>query len=233
MTPLAAIATPAALVLVLALVLGSLGGAVAQPPSTGSCFVSSTLAGPPRMTPSMGFGIAVNKAGVVFVSDPSSNEILSLAPPLYAPLPFIGSQDTPGRFNGVGTNALLNRPWDVIFGESGILYFTDQGNAMIRAIDTIKPNAEVFTVCGGNSAADDQNDGACLVTATFTRFIAGMAFDFSRKVLYMVDSDRVRAILFTTAGDGIPANFAKTISRPSPYAHRHRADARRRHSLRL
>ena len=198
---------PSAMAARVALVaLACLGGAAAQAPP-GSCSVFSTLAGPPRVTPTLGFGIAVNKAGIVFVADIASNEILQLVPPLYKPEPFVGSQDAPdASVNGVGTNALFYRPNSLIFGSDEVLYVTDQGNSMIRAIS---PDGVVSTLCGGVSG-DPQADGLCLQTATFSKFLNNMAFDFVRSILYVADQDRIRAI--TTTGDA-GLFIASTISR--------------------
>lgn len=108
----------------------------------------------------------------------------------------------------MGTNAFFYRPASLIFGRDEVLYVTDQGNSMIRAIS---PLGVVSTLCGGVSG-DAQADGLCLQTATFSNFLYNMAFDFARSILYVADNDRIRAISVT--GDA-SLYTASTISRPA------------------
>ena len=92
------------------------------------------------------FGIAVDKAGNVYVADAGNNAIRKITPAgMVSTLAGTGS---PGATNGPGTQASFSTPYGVALDGSGDVFVADTYNALIRKIG---PDGVVSTVAGGGT----------------------------------------------------------------------------------
>jgi trimeric autotransporter adhesin len=150
------------------------------------------------------FGVAVDKAGNVYIADTSSHRIRKV--------------DTSGMINTVAGNgtegfsgdggpaarASLNFPTGVTVDRAGNLFITDQSNNRIRKVSTVG----VITTVAGNGDAGFSGDHAAATSARLNLPI-GTAVDAADN-LYIADmsNHRIRkvsadGIVTTVAGNGI------------------------------
>jgi serine/threonine protein kinase/sugar lactone lactonase YvrE len=99
------------------------------------------------------FGIAVDKAGNVFVSEVGNCTIRKITPDGQVML-FAGLAGNPGNNDGRGDNAQFRNPFGVAVDAAGTVFVADTSNFTIRKID---PNGVVSTLAGlaGNPGASD------------------------------------------------------------------------------
>lgn len=126
---------------------------------------------------------------------------------------------------GPATNATLGEIGGLAFGRDGTLYFADNGNLRIRAVDPISGN--IRTIAGTGNVGEEGNNGPAL-EANFSGFL-GLASDRARNVLYVNEwanhwlrkinlSDGILTVYAGTGspgpfgGDGGPATLARLTS---------------------
>lgn len=99
-------------------------------------------------------GIAVDSAGVVFVSDTNNNTIRRISPAglvsTYAGSPGTPTKNSAGWSDGLGPNARFRGPVGLAVDAAGNLYVADTGNHLIRRITV---DGVVSTVAGAGLAA--------------------------------------------------------------------------------
>jgi hypothetical protein len=106
---------------------------------------------------------------------------------------------------GPATNAAITEVEAMVVGPDGTIYFADNGNYRIRAID---PSTGQIRTVAGNGTADNTGNGGLATNASIS-LITSLATDRSRNVLYLSDINRnlVRRINLT---DGIISIYAGT-----------------------
>jgi len=150
------------------------------------------------------FGVAVDKAGNLYIADTSNQRIRKV--------------DTSGRITtvagngtesfsgdgGAATRASLNFPTGVSVDRAGNLFITDQSNHRVRKVSTIG----VITTVAGNGTETFSGDGGAATSASLNLPI-GTAVD-AAGTLYVADTSnhRVRKVsadgmVTTAAGNGI------------------------------
>ena len=90
-------------------------------------------------------GLAVDKAGVVYVADTYNNKIKKIYPSGKTVVLAGAGDASAGMVNGNGNTAKFNHPWDVCVDQNGMVYVADTGNYRIRQID---PAGNVVTLAG-------------------------------------------------------------------------------------
>ena len=154
-----------------------------QPLPDGTCLVASTFAGTPRPPQQSAWGVAVDSAGTVFMTEMVEHTIVRISSASgFVVTPWVGQRDVAGFQDGVGSRALLNLPMALVFGPGGDLFATDTWNAAVRRIT---PGGNVSTFCGGNGFGSV--DGACR-KAQFGSMTIGLAYDAARGILYVGDN---------------------------------------------
>src|SRR5688500_11654224 len=124
---------------------------------------------------------------------------------------------------GPATNATLKEISGLAFGGDGTLYFADEGNLRIRAIDPV--TGIVRTIAGTGIGGNEGNNGPA-INANFAGMI-GLATDHVRNALYVTDwaNNWVRKVNLTDgmltlyagsgdfgfSGDGGPATAATLL----------------------
>ncbi|MFN8556905.1 MAG: hypothetical protein U0531_05990 [Dehalococcoidia bacterium] len=130
-------------------------------------------------------GLAIDKAGNVYVAD-SGNDIIRRVAPDGTVSTFAGTGER-GYRDGAGRSAQFNTPTGIAIDGAGVLYVADAGNDLIR---TITPDGNVTTLAGGARGFTDGQAGA----ARFNLPVA-LALDPSG-ALYVVDqgNDIIRRV---------------------------------------
>jgi sugar lactone lactonase YvrE len=149
-------------------------------------------------------GIAVDRAGMVYIADTGNHRIRTLSP--QGVVGTLAGTGAPGYVDGPGGQAQFNGPHDIAVGADGTVYVLDTFNYRVRRIS---PDGTVSTMAGGGEVGPDQGDyvdGPATV-ARFT-YATGIAVDASGTV-YVADSynARIRAVsptgeVWTIAGSG-------------------------------
>ncbi len=129
-------------------------------------------------------GIAVDKAGNVYVAD-ALNEMIRKITPAGIVSTFAGS-GLAGAHNGPAASASFNNPNHLAVDAGGVVYVADYGNNMIRKIT---PDGTVSTLAGSGASSYTNGAGA---KATFTS-IRGIAVDNAGNV-FVSDLNTVRKI---------------------------------------
>ncbi len=148
-------------------------------------------------------GIAVDKAGVVYIADSSNRRVRRVTPDgTITTVAGNGVQGFSGD-GGLATEAMLGRPVDVAVDAAGNLYIADSVNQRIRRVDT---NGFITTIAG-NGLAGYSGDGG-LATHASMQFPVGLTVDQLGNV-YFADgnNNRIRkvsasGVITTVAGGG-------------------------------
>lgn len=77
-------------------------------------------------------GIAVDKNGIVYVADTYNNRIRKITPD--GTVSTLAGTGALGLEDGLGKDALFNRPTQLTIDAEGVIYITDTGNSRIRKI---------------------------------------------------------------------------------------------------
>jgi len=145
-------------------------------------------------------GLAINGAGVIFVSDSSNNTIQSVSTSWQASV-LAGTSGQQGTADGTGAAALFRQPGGVAIDSAGNLYLADTGNSIIRKITS----AGVVTTLAGSASNQGFRDG--VGTAAWFNSPAAIAVD-GAGVLYVADSGN--AVIRKIAVDGTVSTLAGT-----------------------
>lgn len=113
-------------------------------------------------------GLAVDKAGNVYVAD-SGNDEIRLVTPAGVVTTLAGLAHHPGGADGTSVKAKFNYPSDVALDGAGNVYVSDQNNSTIRKVTT----NGVVTTFAGKAGEFGARDGAG--TAAQFSFPAGIA----------------------------------------------------------
>lgn len=115
----------------------------------------------------------------------------------------VAGNGTKGFVNGIGTEAVFNTPYGLVFDSQGYLYVSEAGNQVIRKIS---PTNEVTTFAGCGTAGYVDANGTLAAFKT----PGGMAID-AQDNIYVVEQSghRLRKIsptgeVTTIAGSGLP-----------------------------
>lgn len=120
--------------------------------------VMSTIAGQPSMTGSSDgtgsaarfgatiSGIALDRAGNLYISDMNNRTVRKLVLATQAVTTIAGSVGVAGSTDGTGTTALFSEPRGLAVDDAGNLYVADRGNGTIRKIELA--SGSVTTVVG-------------------------------------------------------------------------------------
>lgn len=108
-------------------------------------------------------GLAVDKAGNLFVSDTAAQRVVKITPDLGLSL-VAGRSGEMGGKDGQGENARFNEPGGLILAEDNSMVLADTSNATVRAIS---PTGVVSTVAGrsGITGATDGETASALFGA--------------------------------------------------------------------
>jgi uncharacterized protein (TIGR03437 family) len=96
------------------------------------------------------WGVAVDAAGNVYVSDPGAGRVRKIANGIITAVAGNGTRGFSGD-NGPATGAALNYPYGIAVDAAGNLYIDDSGNNRIREVS----GSVIATVAGGGSPAVD------------------------------------------------------------------------------
>lgn len=132
-------------------------------------------------------GIAVDKAGIVYVADQGNHKIKKIWPS--GKTVSLAGGTGGGFANGNGATAKFNGPTGVAVDNAGNVYVMDRSNYRIRKIDTA---GTVTTIAGGLAGYVDASGNA----AKFGLATWDICIDPSNNYLYVIDqtNDAVRKI---------------------------------------
>ncbi|MFP5391546.1 MAG: gluconolaconase [Gammaproteobacteria bacterium] len=146
------------------------------------------------------YGIALDKAGVLYVADAGENNRIRRIAPDGSVSTLAGARE--GFADGIGAAAAFHTPSALALDRAGNLYVADTGNNAIRKVT---PQGVVSTLAGGGAAGERDGPGA---TAQFNGPV-GVAVDRHGNVLVAdTYNDRIRRIApdgsVTTLAGGAP-----------------------------
>jgi sugar lactone lactonase YvrE len=111
-----------------------------------------------------GSGVAVDRSGVVYVSD-MTNHVIFRCRPGQTSVIFAGAMGVSGNADGQGSAARFNKPYSICADRRGNILVIDLGNALVRRVDengnvrtvaAIPP--EAMTDIPGQIAVDDSDN---------------------------------------------------------------------------
>ena len=150
------------------------------------------------------YGLAIDNAANLYIADPANNRVrkVALGTGIISTVAGKGTAGYSGN-SGPATSAELNSPVGVAADSAGNLYIADEGNNVIRKIDS---SGTITTVAGNNEEGYSGDNG--LATSATLYAPAGVAVD-STGNLYIADTNnnRVRKV---TAATGIITTIAGT-----------------------
>jgi uncharacterized protein (TIGR03437 family) len=136
-------------------------------------------------------GIAVDRAGNLFISEKENHRIRRITPSgIISTVAGTGQKAYSGD-GGVAAQAALNAPAGLVFDQEGSLYVADEGNHRVRRISP----AGIMTTVAGTGLVGLSGDGGPATQATFASPTA-VVVD-ARGTLYIADwgNHRIRAVL--------------------------------------
>jgi uncharacterized protein (TIGR03437 family) len=146
-------------------------------------------------TPAFHSGLAVDKAGNLYIADTGDSRIrkVDVATGIITTVAGNSPSLGVGGFSGDGgpaTNAALNSPVGVAFDNAGNLYIADYGNQRIRKVDT---SGNISTFAGiGFVTSEDSGDGGPAKDAELSG-ISDVAVDNAGNV-YIADQEHIRQV---------------------------------------
>ena len=141
------------------------------------------------------FGVAVDAAGRIYISDSNNNRVRVVNPATGNVATYAGTgYNTYGGDNGPALNASINRPEGLAVDAAGNLYIADYGNNRVRRVGTDGTIASI----AGTGAAGSTGDGGP-ATKALLRQPWGVALDSSGDV-FIADYGNSRIREITTDG---------------------------------
>ena len=137
------------------------------------------------------YGVAVDRAGNVYVGDTLNNTVRKISPAGEV-VTLAGSPGQGGNTNGTGTTARFSEPFGVAVDEAGNVYVADASNNAIRKVTSA---GVVTTVAGGGAAGSTDGTG----TAARLDEPRGVAIDVTG-TLYVADYDNHLIRKITSTG---------------------------------
>jgi sugar lactone lactonase YvrE len=152
-------------------------------------------------------GVAADNAGNLFIVDTVNNCIRKVTNGVITTIAGIGGSSNEGYSGdgGAATNANLYQPTAVSADSSGNLFIADNGNSVIRKVDT---NGVITTVAGNNSSLGYSGDGGPATDAGLF-YPSGVAVDGSGDLFIADTIDSLirkvdtNGIITTVAGSGV------------------------------
>jgi sugar lactone lactonase YvrE len=140
------------------------------------------------------FGVAVDKAGNLYIADTSNHRIRRVD--TSGMIATVAGNGREGFFGdgGEATQASLNFPTGVAVDRAGNLFITDQSNHRIRKVNTVG----VITTVAGNGRESFSGDGGGATQASLN-LPTGMAVDAAGN-LFIADTSNHRIRKVSTAG---------------------------------
>ena len=132
-------------------------------------------------------GVAVDRAGTIYVADTTNNTIRKIALTGEV-VTFAGTPGQEGPANGTGAAARFNEPFGVAVDDGGTVYVADASNNAIRKITS---SGVVSTLAGGGAAGSSDGTGSTArldeprgiaVDATGTIYVADYDNHLIRKI---------------------------------------------------
>jgi hypothetical protein len=144
------------------------------------------------------YGVAVDKAGNVFISDRFNNRIRKVNTAGIISTVAGDGTASYGGDGGPATNAQLNNPFKVNVDANGNLYIADFSNSVIRWVNAF---TGVITTIAGDGTATYGGDGGP-ATAANLDYPGGVYPDDKTQTVYVGDNlnNRVRAFSFQPMG---------------------------------
>jgi streptogramin lyase len=157
------------------------------------------------------FGVAVDRAGNVYVADQGNNLIRKISPGAVVTT-LAGMVGVAGSANGMDTLATFNKPFSVAVDSSGNVYVADTGNNLVRAItpaglvSTFAGNGKEGAVNGTDSTSFRSPFGVA-VDGSGNLYVA----DYGNNLIRMINKAGVVSTLAGTGATGAD-NGAGTIA---------------------
>jgi streptogramin lyase len=161
----------------------TIAGDITQTNSSGSIIGGSTDGTNTVARFKSPYGVAVDSAGNLFVSDTGNYTIRKITPvgTNWVTTTLAGSVGMSGSANGTNTVARFNGAWGLAVDSAGNLFVADGGNSQIREVTPMGTNWVVTTIGGGSwygstngigTAARFYQPAGIAVDATGTLFVA-------------------------------------------------------------
>lgn len=157
-------------------------------------------------------GVAVDQAGNVFIADTGDNTIRKVTTD--GIIHNFAGDSYPGFFdkpNGTAVDSEFNKPTDLAFGSTGVLYVADLNNNVVRQIT---PDGLAVSTVAGTGAAGYSGDNAAATAAILVAPVS-IALDSAGNLYVLQNADgRIRkvdakGVITTFAGSGT-AGFVDT-----------------------
>jgi hypothetical protein len=137
------------------------------------------------------YGIALNQAGTVFVTDYQNNTLRQVLPVStnWVVTTIAGVNGNAGSMDGSGNVAKFNFPADLAADNTGNLYVADYGNDTIRRLTPVGSSWSVFTVAGlaGTPGSIDGTGAAVRMNGPF-----GIAINNTNIYISDLNNDTIR-----------------------------------------
>lgn len=132
-------------------------------------------------------GMAIDKAGNIYVSD-HSNQLIRLVYPVgtnWVVKTMVGSPGLYGSTDGTNSAARVNDPYGLGVDSSNNVFLADNYSRCVRKIKPVSTNWVISTIAGGNSTTPGTADGTNR-TARFN-YLTGLTVDSSNNI-YVADT---------------------------------------------
>jgi len=120
---------------------------------------------------------------------------------------------------GLATAALINSPTAVAVDSAGNVYFADNGNNVVRRIDSVTKKIETYA--GGGTLQGGDGDGGAATLVQF-EYLGALVFDADGNLL-ITQADRVRRVdktsrKITTIGRGNSVSYGMALAKDDSIA---------------
>jgi hypothetical protein len=143
------------------------------------------------------YGITLNQAGTIFVTDYQYDTIRQLQPvnTNWVVTTIAGSNGVPGSTDGSSSVAKFKSPAGIAADSAGNLFVADYGNDTIRRLTPVGPNWSIFTVAGlaGTPGSVDGAGTAARLNEPF-----GIAIINTNVYISDLNNDTIRGVALST-----------------------------------